>query len=38
VQPQDPALAISWPLPLAEISARDAQHALLTHEFTGLTS
>ena len=38
VQPHDPALAISWPLPLAAISARDAQHALLTQEFTGLTS
>lgn len=38
VQAQDPALAISWPLPIAEISARDAQHVLLTQEFTGLNS
>lgn len=38
VQAQDPALAISWPLPITEISTRDAQHALLTQEFTGLTS
>lgn len=38
VQAQDPALAISWPLPITEISTRDAQNVLLTQEFTGLTS
>ena len=37
LQPQDPALAIAWPLAIAEISARDAQHALLTQAYTGLT-
>lgn len=37
LQPQDPALAIAWPLAISEISARDAQHALLTQEYTGLT-
>ena len=37
VQPLDPALAIAWPLAISEISARDAQHALLTQAYTGLT-
>ena len=36
LQPQDPALAIAWPLAISEISARDAQHALLTQAYTGL--
>jgi dTDP-4-dehydrorhamnose 3,5-epimerase len=34
----DPRLAIAWPLPVAEISARDAAHPLLTADFPGLTS
>jgi len=38
VQPQDLMLAINWPLPIAEISARDARHELLTREYTGLDS
>lgn len=38
VQPQDLMLAINWPLPIAEISPRDAQHELLTREYTGLDS
>lgn len=38
VQPQDLMLAINWPLPIAEISARDAQYELLTQEYTGLDS
>lgn len=37
LQPQDPALAIAWPLAISEISARDSQHALLTQAYTGLT-
>jgi len=36
LQPQDPALAIAWPLAISEISARDSQHALLTQAYTGL--
>lgn len=35
--PQDPMLAIYWPLAVAEISARDRQHALLTPDFKGMT-
>lgn len=37
LQPQDPALAIAWPLAVSELSARDAQHTLLTQAYTGLT-
>jgi len=32
---RDPALAIRWPLAFTDISERDAQHPLLTREFTG---
>jgi dTDP-4-dehydrorhamnose 3,5-epimerase len=32
----DPRLAIGWPLPVAERSARDAQHPLLNVQFTGV--
>lgn len=32
----DPLLAIAWPHPVTELSARDANHAALTHAFTGL--
>jgi dTDP-4-dehydrorhamnose 3,5-epimerase len=34
--PEDPALDIGWPLPIAELSARDKQHPQITSEFTGL--
>lgn len=34
----DPRLAIAWPLPVADISTRDAAHPLLTADFQGLTS
>lgn len=33
---RDPVLAIDWPLDFADISARDAAHALLTSKFTGI--
>jgi len=33
----DPRLAIAWPMPIAERSARDKQHAMLTSEFPGLS-
>jgi dTDP-4-dehydrorhamnose 3,5-epimerase len=32
----DPALAIAWPLPIADISDRDAGHAPITSAFTGI--
>jgi dTDP-4-dehydrorhamnose 3,5-epimerase len=33
----DPHLAISWPMPTAERSARDQHHAMLTLDFLGLS-
>lgn len=36
VQPTDPLLKISWPLPVADLSARDRNHPLLTSVFSGL--
>ena len=32
----DPRIGISWPLPITDLSARDANHPLLTTSFTGL--
>ena len=37
LNPLDPALAIDWPLPPANISPRDQSHPLLDNTFTGLT-
>lgn len=34
----DPRLAIDWPRPISERSARDQAHALITAAFTGLNS
>ena len=36
LNPADPALAIEWPLPVGQLSPRDAQHALLDGHFKGL--
>lgn len=36
LHPQDPALAIEWPLPIAELSPRDAAHARVTSSFRGV--
>jgi dTDP-4-dehydrorhamnose 3,5-epimerase len=36
LNPQDPALAITWPLPMTELSARDASHPLIVTGFTGV--
>ena len=36
LNPTDPALGIRWPLPLTDISDRDAAHAPLGADFTGL--
>lgn len=32
----DQAIGIAWPLPFTDISARDAEHPHLTHDFTGI--
>ena len=34
---KDPRLAIHWPLPITELSPRDAAHPLLTDDFSGAT-
>jgi len=31
----DPALKIEWPLPVTDISAKDAAHPLITEDFGG---
>lgn len=36
LHPQDPRLGIEWPLPIAGLSARDANHAFVTDCFSGL--
>lgn len=36
LQCQDPRLAIAWPLPVRDLSARDQNHPLLTPEFSGI--
>ena len=37
LNPHDPRLAIAWPLPIAEMSARDAQAPVLDSAFIGVT-
>ena len=36
LNPTDPRLEIAWPLAIAELSARDAGHALITSDFEGV--
>ncbi|MCK8491634.1 dTDP-4-dehydrorhamnose 3,5-epimerase [Spirosoma sp. RP8] len=33
----DPRIGITWPLPISDLSDRDASHPLLNDQFTGLT-
>jgi dTDP-4-dehydrorhamnose 3,5-epimerase len=37
LHPQDPRLAIAWPLDITEASVRDMQHALLEPDFAGIS-
>jgi len=37
LHPLDPCLAISWPLPVIELSPRDSNHAWLTDAFEGVS-
>jgi dTDP-4-dehydrorhamnose 3,5-epimerase len=37
IHPEDPALAIDWPLPVTVLSDRDGAHPLLPRDFRGLT-
>jgi dTDP-4-dehydrorhamnose 3,5-epimerase len=36
LNPRDPKLAIPWPVPVAELSPRDARQPMLTEAFTGI--
>ncbi len=36
LNPQDTKLAITWPLPITDLSPRDAAHALITADFQGV--
>jgi dTDP-4-dehydrorhamnose 3,5-epimerase len=36
VRYDDPRLAIQWPLPISDLSARDANHPLLAPDFSGI--
>ena len=38
LNPQDPRLAIEWPLPVADLSPRDGAHPLLDDAFAGVPS
>lgn len=35
LNPKDPMLMITWPWAITELSARDAQHPMLNHQFKG---
>ena len=37
LNPRDPRLTVAWPLPIADMSARDVQAAMLDVAFTGMT-
>ncbi len=37
LSPHDPLLSIEWPLPITELSNRDAQHLILNHHYKGMT-
>lgn len=36
LHPEDPAIAISWPLPIAVLSTRDAEHPSIQPDFEGV--
>lgn len=36
LNPKDPMLGITWPLEIAELSARDSRHPLLSRQFEGV--
>jgi dTDP-4-dehydrorhamnose 3,5-epimerase len=37
LNPQDPMLAISWPLQISSLSSRDSQHPMLNEKFAGIS-
>ncbi len=38
LNPQDPALGIDWPLPVINLSPRDAAHLLLSQDYRGVAA
>lgn len=38
LNPQDPALGIDWPLPVANLSPRDAAHPFLSPDYSGVAA
>lgn len=36
LRPTDPGVGIAWPLPIADLSERDANHPLISPDFSGL--
>jgi dTDP-4-dehydrorhamnose 3,5-epimerase len=36
LSPHDALLSIAWPLPITELSNRDAQHPMLNHQYKGM--
>lgn len=36
LHPEDPRLAIAWPLPIGELSPRDSAHSLIQSQFEGV--
>jgi dTDP-4-dehydrorhamnose 3,5-epimerase len=38
LNPQDPKLAIEWPLPIVDLSFRDAAHPMLSDDFAGVAA
>lgn len=37
LNPRDPALTIDWPLPISELSPRDAEHPMIAADFSGVS-
>lgn len=38
LRPDDPAIAIRWPMPLRDLSVRDRAHSLLASDYAGITA
>ena len=37
LHPRDPAISISWPLPISDLSPRDSAHPFISSDFNGVT-
>ena len=36
IQPNDPTVAITWPLPIQDLSKRDMGHPMISAQFKGI--